>query len=202
MGLNNDSGSTRGSIPGWRRITRSGLAFLLGFSVPLPLGTAVRLYKDAFHRCFNSNLVIVVFSFTLLHCLQDFGEAFCYWSPTCPPHCANPLLVVWGCNGLGAAASGLSPVWSTHSPVLEDPTDNKCWLWCCDALRIGGSSVVLVTNLTGSYIKREINASTPGPHQTWNWWRNMLVRHQLHLASTNSLRACIGLCIDWCWRTG
>ena len=49
--------------------------FLFGFSLPTPylpllLGIAVHLYKDAFHCCFNFDLVLVVFSFALLHCLQ------------------------------------------------------------------------------------------------------------------------------------
>ena len=41
----------------------------------------------------------------------------------------------------------------------------------CDAVmlcELEGRRLFLLPILTGSYIKREINASTPGPHQTWN----------------------------------
>ena len=77
-------------IPGWRWITRSGLAFLFGFSVPLPLGTAVRLYKDAFHRCFKFDPIPVVFLSLCYRAARMFlVRHFCYWSSVCPPHCAT-----------------------------------------------------------------------------------------------------------------
>ena len=34
-------------------------------------------------------------------------------------------------------------------------------------------------------------------YEAWNWWRKILVHHQLCLASTNSLSACIRQWIDW-----
>ena len=67
--------------------------FLFGFSAPLPLGIAVRLYKDAFHRCFNFDPFLLLFLSPFAPAAYDFGEAFLLLIPVCPSHCATSFLL-------------------------------------------------------------------------------------------------------------
>ena len=129
-------------IPGWQRITGSGLVFLFGFSLPTPylpllLGIAVHLYKDAFHCCFNFNLIPVVF-LSLCYCTARMFlvRHFCYWSSVCPlitppPFCCPRLKLSWSCSQWCSLLTNM-----IHLLMLKDPTNNKWWLRGLDALWI------------------------------------------------------------------
>lgn len=123
------SGSIRRSLR-WRRITRSGIACLFGFGVLFLLSTAVSMYKDAFHCCFNFNPIPVVFLSLFPTLPVWFWWGIFAINPLSaplivpPPFCCLKVIIILQLLVLPAVSP---PVWFTHSCPRILPTIRDVW---------------------------------------------------------------------------